>query len=77
MHLQTNLGWLLIVLGLFLLLIGVALVFLQSFTQMGRLPGDIVYEGKHVRVYFPLMTCLLISLAFTALLWLVQYLVRR
>jgi Protein of unknown function (DUF2905) len=36
---------------------------------MGRLPGDIVIKRENVTVYFPLMTCLLISLLFSAIFW--------
>jgi len=28
---------------------------------IGRLPGDILYRGKHTTFYFPLVTCLLVS----------------
>jgi hypothetical protein len=37
--------------------------------RIGRLPGDIVLRGKHATFYFPLMTCLLLSLAFSLLAW--------
>jgi hypothetical protein len=37
---------------------------------LGRLPGDIIIERDHVRVYFPIVTSLLLSLAMTLLLWL-------
>jgi hypothetical protein len=44
--------------------------------RLGRLPGDIAYQGKHGSFYFPVVTCILFSLALTLILWLVQWLKR-
>jgi hypothetical protein len=40
--------------------------------RLGRLPGDIVIRGKHSVFYFPLVTCLLISVVLSLVLWLVN-----
>jgi hypothetical protein len=40
------------------------------------LPGDIAYQGKHGSFYFPVVTCILLSVALTLILWLVQWLKR-
>jgi hypothetical protein len=37
---------------------------------LGKLPGDIFYKGDHVTVYFPLATCIVISVVLSLLLWL-------
>ena len=42
--------------------------------RLGRLPGDIAYQGKHGSFYFPIVTCILLSVALTLILWLVQWL---
>jgi hypothetical protein len=42
--------------------------------RLGRLPGDIAYQGKHGSFYFPVVTCILLSLVLTLILWLVQWL---
>jgi DUF2905 family protein len=42
--------------------------------RLGRLPGDIAYQGKHGSFYFPVVTCILLSVVLTLLLWLVQWL---
>jgi len=42
--------------------------------RLGRLPGDIAYHGKHGSFYFPVATCILLSLGLTLILWLVQWL---
>ena len=35
--------------------------------KLGRLPGDIRYEGKNGSFYFPITTCILLSVLFTIL----------
>ena len=44
--------------------------------RLGRLPGDIIHEGKHSTFYFPLATCILISVGSSLLLWLISRLRR-
>jgi hypothetical protein len=44
--------------------------------RFGRLPGDIVREGEHSTFYFPLTTCILLSVGFSLLLWLISRLRR-
>jgi hypothetical protein len=59
-----GLGVGLIVLGL-LVMLGERLPF-----RIGRLPGDIVIRGKNSAFYFPVVTCLIVSVALSLLLWL-------
>ena len=40
--------------------------------RIGRLPGDIAVKGRHGSFYFPIVTCLLLSLVFTLVMWLVS-----
>lgn len=42
--------------------------------RLGRLPGDIAYQGKHGSFYFPVVTCILLNVVLTLILWLVQWL---
>ena len=44
--------------------------------KLGRLPGDIAYQGKHGSFYFPVVTCILLSVVLTLVLWLVEWLRR-
>jgi hypothetical protein len=44
--------------------------------RLGRLPGDIAVQGKHGSFYFPVVTCILLSVVITLILWLVQWLKR-
>jgi len=38
--------------------------------RLGRLPGDILVQGKGSTFYFPVVTCLVLSLVLTLLSWL-------
>jgi hypothetical protein len=61
----------LIVLGLAILVAGLLWPYLSR-TGLGRLPGDIVIERENVTFYFPLMTCLLVSVLFSLVFWVVN-----
>jgi hypothetical protein len=39
---------------------------------LGRLPGDIYVQGEHGSFYFPLTTCILVSIVVSLILWLVN-----
>ena len=58
-----------ILLGIVFVAIGVLWPLLQKL-GLGRLPGDIVYEKDNVRVYFPIVTSIVISLLLSLLFWL-------
>jgi hypothetical protein len=59
----------LIVLGITIVLLGVLWPYLSKL-GLGRLPGDIVIERPGGTVYFPIVTCFLLSLLLSAVLWL-------
>ena len=58
----------LIVLGLAILVIGLLWPYLSQI-GLGRLPGDIVIERENMTFYFPLMTCLLLSVLLSLVFW--------
>ena len=68
-------------LGRVLLIIGAALVVAGALLYfsgrlpfcLGRLPGDISVEGKHGSFYFPVVTCIVLSVILSALFWLISY----
>ena len=61
-----------ILVGVLVVIAGTALVWLgRSNLPIGRLPGDIIYRGKHTTFYFPLATSILLSVALSVLLYLV------
>jgi hypothetical protein len=67
--------------GKLLLIFGVVLVAAGTILLLGaklpfrlwRLPGDIVYQGRHTTFYFPVVTCLVLSVFLTLILWLVSF----
>ena len=69
-------GWILLVTGLVIALIGLIWIVAPSLPWLGPLPGDIRYEGDRVRFYFPVATCLVISLLLTGIFWLIRWFFR-
>jgi hypothetical protein len=68
-----NLPRLLILAGLVLVALGVLVAIVNRLNlPLGRLPGDIVWRGKNTTVYIPWVTCLLLSLLGSVILWLVN-----
>ena len=65
---MQQLGWMLVLLGGMILLVGVVMLVFPSIPWLGRLPGDIVIQGKGWRVYFPLATSLLLSVVLSVVL---------
>jgi len=61
-------------LGLGLVIVGVGLVLVllgRTNLPIGRLPGDILYRGKHTTFYFPLATSIVVSVVLSQVLYLV------
>ena len=58
---------LLIILGVLLLLIGIAWPWISQL-PFGRLPGDIVIERDNLRLYFPLVTMIVVSVVLSVIL---------
>ena len=59
----------LIIIGLVIVAVGLLWPWLTKI-GLGRLPGDIVIERGNTSFYFPILTCVLISLALSLVLWL-------
>lgn len=71
---MTELGKALLGLGLLLILLGAVLVLAGRLgLPLGRLPGDFAYRGKNVSVYFPLGTCILISVVLSLVAYLLSH----
>ena len=69
---MTDIGKMLVFLGLVLGVIGLALVLLgRTNLPIGRLPGDILYRGKHTTFYFPVATSIVLSVVLSVILYLV------
>ena len=71
---MPGLGKMLVLAGFVIVVLGLVIWFFgNKLHWFGNLPGDVRYESKNVRVYFPWVTMLIVSV----LLSLVMYLVRR
>ena len=69
-----ELGRSLFFLGVLFMLLGALLYFGGKLPfRLGRLPGDIVHRGEHTTFYFPIATCLLISVVLSLLFWLFSH----
>ena len=67
---MSDLARFLIVIGVILVLVGVALLLLPKIPWLGKLPGDIVIKRENFTFYFPLGTCILISVILSLIFWL-------
>lgn len=66
-------GWILVIVGLVIAVIGLIWALGPSIPWLGKLPGDIAVEGKNFRFYFPVITCIVLSLVLTGIMWLVRF----
>ena len=73
---MTHAGKLLVVVGLLVTLAG-AVVWALGRAGLRGMPGDIRHESGNVRFYFPVVTCIVVSVILTAVMWLWQWLGRR
>jgi hypothetical protein len=73
-----QLGKFLVIVGVLLVVAGLLLMAGAKFSLfgLGRLPGDIAYKGKNVQFYFPIVTCLVLSVVLTLVFWIISYLKR-
>jgi len=67
---MNDVGRMLVVLGVLIALAGAVLLVVGRVPWLGRLPGDIHIERGNWTFYFPLATCLLLSVVVTLILWL-------
>ncbi len=71
---MNELGKMLLGLGLLLAVMGAVLLLGERIgLPLGRLPGDFAFKGKGFSVYFPLGTCILISIVLSAILYLFSH----
>lgn len=63
---DRSLGLLVVVGGVVVIVVGL-LIYSGALSWFGRLPGDIRYESGGVRLYFPIVSMLLVSVVLTLL----------
>jgi len=69
---MQEIGKTLFVIGLILAGAGLFLWKIGGRTFLGRLPGDIVVQKPNFTFYFPLATCIVISIVLTLVMWLLR-----
>jgi hypothetical protein len=68
-----ELGRMLLMLGGLLIVAGAFFYFGGKLPfRMGRLPGDIVHKGDHTTFYFPIVSCMVLSVGLSLLFWLIS-----
>lgn len=65
-----GLGKALVIAGLSLMLLGLFFIFFNKMSFLGKLPGDIRIARKNFTFYFPLVSCVLLSVLVSLILWL-------
>ena len=67
------LGRMLIVVGLVLVGVGLLITFGGRLPlRLGRLPGDIAIRGRNSSFYFPITTCILLSVLLSVIMWMAR-----
>ena len=61
----------LVTIGLALVIVGLLWPWLSKL-GLGRLPGDIVIKRGNVHIYFPIVTCIVVSVVLSFVLWLMN-----
>jgi Protein of unknown function (DUF2905) len=74
---MIDVGRLLIILGLIIVAVGIVILLAGRLPFIGHLPGDILIRRGGGSFYFPLVTCLLLSIALTVVLNVLTLIFRR
>ena len=61
---QINMQKILIIIGIILLIVGLLYPYIKKLS-LGQLPGDILFKTGYSTFFFPVMTCLIISIILT------------
>ncbi|MCI0716869.1 MAG: DUF2905 domain-containing protein [Chlorobi bacterium] len=74
---MNSLGKYFIIIGAVILIIGVVFTLFPKLGFFGRLPGDIEIKRDNFTLYFPIVTCILISVALSLIFWLINLFIRK
>lgn len=69
---MADIAKVLIMIGIFIMILGLSLYAVSKIPGLGKLPGDILIKKENFSFYFPLTTCLLMSILLSLILWLWQ-----
>jgi hypothetical protein len=73
----SSLGKLLLLLAGVLGVVGLVLLLLGQVPFLGKLPGDLVIRRGGVSFFFPIVTCIVLSVVLTVLINLIFWILRR
>jgi hypothetical protein len=68
-----HMGKMLIFIGIFIVVMGLLMMLWGKVPGLGKLPGDIYIEKENFKFFFPVVTCLLISVGLTVIINLVMW----
>jgi hypothetical protein len=66
-------AWSLVLIGILIAGIGLVWLVAPSIPWLGKFPGDIAIERENFQFYFPITTCILLSVVLTGIMWVVRY----
>jgi len=64
----SEIGKMLILLGMGVILLGLVVLALSKYVNLGSMPGDIFFQGEHGSFYFPVVSCIIISIVLSILM---------
>ncbi|RJP31157.1 MAG: DUF2905 domain-containing protein [Candidatus Omnitrophota bacterium] len=68
-----GIGKILIAIGVIFILFGTLILLTPHIPFLGKLPGDIRFEGKRFHVFFPIMTCIVLSVLLSLILNIIRW----
>lgn len=69
---NKDMGAFIIGAGVILVVVGLVIYFLDKIPFLGKLPGDIMVKKENFTFYFPLATCLILSMLISMILYLIR-----
>ncbi|TMV45313.1 DUF2905 domain-containing protein [Paenibacillus mesophilus] len=69
---MSNVPKFLLGIGVILIIVGVIWMLLSRFINLGRLPGDVAIEKGNFKFYFPIVTCILISVVLSIISFIIR-----
>jgi hypothetical protein len=70
---MVGIGKLFVIFGAVLVVVGLVLMFFNKIPFLGKLPGDIHIKKDSLEFYFPIVTCLILSIGLSLLFWLFSH----
>jgi hypothetical protein len=67
---MAGLGKSVIIAGIIIIVLGIIITFAGKIPWLGRLPGDIYIKRNNFTFYFPVVTCIILSIIISFVFWL-------